>query len=316
MNRRNQILLGVLIVQLILVTVLLWPRTAVQSGSGDPLFTNLDQIVAFAVYDAAGTEIELRKEGDTWVLPEAGNYPCQSDQVTTFLDKISELQEERVVTKTQTSHDRLKVSDTAFERKIIFKWPDNSIRILYIGTSPSYQSVHVRADGQDQVYLATNLAATDAGAQAANWIDTTYFAVQADQIVQLTLVNANGTFTLGKDEAGAWVMAELPGQALNENNVTSLVNIIAALRMIKPLGKEEKPSYGLDTPNAVLTVQTQNEAGETQSYELRVGAKDEATQSYVMASSTSPYYVRVAEYTAANLVDRTYEDFMPVPETE
>ncbi len=55
------------------------------------------------------------------------------------------------------------------------------------------------------------------------------------------------------------------------------------------------------------------EAVET--YTLRVGAKDDEDNSYVVSSSESPYYVRVSNYTVKDFVERTRDDFLEQPPT-
>jgi hypothetical protein len=46
-----------------------------------------------------------------------------------------------------------------------------------------------------------------------------------------------------------------------------------------------------------------------------VGAQSEEDNSYVVSSSESPYYVRVADYTVENFVERVRDDFLELPPT-
>ncbi len=317
MNRTNQILAAVLVAQIVLVAVVFWPRPAASVASGQPLFPGVeaDQIVRMTVTDATGNQIKLAKSTGAWVLPEADDYPTQQNKVPELLAKIVALKTDRLVTKTPASHKRLKVADGTFERLIEVELADGATHRLYLGTSPSYGASHVRADGQNEVYLAS-LSTSEAGTQASSWVDTLYLSITQDQIVALTLENKNGRFEFEKDNAGAWTMKDLgPDETLNENNVTSMVTRVSSLRMLRPLGKIEQDDYGLDTPNAVIAVKTRDNEGNVKTYSLRVGAKSEEDNSFVVISSESPYYVRVSEYTVNDFVERTRDDFLELPPT-
>jgi hypothetical protein len=72
----------------------------------------------------------------------------------------------------------------------------------------------------------------------------------------------------------------------------------------------------MEAPNAVLVVHARGAEGTETIYTLLVGAQSEQDNSYVLKSSESPYYVRVAEYTAQDWVENTREDFLDRPEAE
>jgi hypothetical protein len=316
MNRRNQILVGILVLQLIVTAIILWPRPTA-TAEGESLFPGLDtsQIVGLTITDGSGQSLHLAKENGTWVLPEAGAYPVQADKVPEFLTKIADLKAERMVAQTSSSHARLKVADDDYERLVELEVSDGSRFQFYIGTSPSYSVSHVRAAGQDQVYLTSALSAQDAGAEASTWIDRTYLEIPRDQVVAVTLENANGTFAFAK-EGETWTMADLAeGETLNTTAVEGVVNRAAMVTMIEPLGTQEQDSYGLQSPSAVVTLHTQSDETGEQTYTLRVGAKNPDDNSYVVISSESPYYVRVSEFAVQDLVDKARDGFLELPPT-
>jgi hypothetical protein len=195
------------------------------------------------------------------------------------------------------------------------------VRTLYLGTSPSYNVSHVRAAGRDQVYLASGISGMDVGARVTNWVDTLYLSIAQDQVVSVTLENPNGSFEFQKDDAGEWTMSGLASdQTLNESAVSSLVTRVTSVRMLEPLGKDAQEGYGMADPNATVTVQTKAEDGSGKTIVLQVGAWTEgddqgAQASYVVKSSESPYYVRVAEYTAKDWVEKVRDGFLQQPPT-
>lgn len=316
MNRLNQILVGALVLQVIITAVILWPRPAT-TAEGESLFPGVEagQIVGLSITGGDGQTLQLAKEDGTWVLPGADGYPVQADKVPQLLDKITALRAERMVAQTGSSHARLKVASDEFERLVEIEMSDGTRHRFYVGTSPSYSVSHVRVDGQDQVYLTSELSAQDAGAQASNWIDRTYLEIPRDQIVGLTLENANGTFTFTK--AGeTWAMEGLSGgETLDQTAVGSIVNRAALVTMTEPLGKETQDSYGMQAPSAVVTLLASSDEGGDKTYVLRVGAQDPDSNSYVVISSESPYYVRVSEFAVKDLVEKAREGFLELPPT-
>ncbi len=325
MNKLNRILIIVLVLQLALVTTVLWPRSTT-TGEDQSLFPDLEtnRVVSVTITGAAGARIEMAKEGAGWVLPEADNYPVQGENMDSLLTKIAGLQTGQAVTETSSSHERLGVADNAFERRVEFHLDDGTLYTLYVGTSPSYGTIHVRAGGQDKVYLTSDLTMYDVGVLPTDWADRVYFSVPSDQVMGLTLENDNGVFKFIRFVSGGelmpaqevWSLTDItPEETLNPEAVTTLLTRVSSVSMIRPLGTEEKPEYGMDEPTAVVTLRTQSEEEGSKLYTLRVGAQDVENEGYVVSSSESPYYVRVSEYTVQSLIESTRQDFLEVPPT-
>jgi hypothetical protein len=325
MNRRNQILIAILVVQVIVAAVVLWPRSTASSGEAESLLPGVeaDRIVKLTVTGAEGERMQLTKTASGWVLAEADEYPCQEEQVGPLLTKLMALKADRLVTQTSGSHKRLKVAEDAFERRVELELADGTRHILFVGSSPTFGVAHVRADGQDEVYLTSELSAQDIGLEATAYVERIYFSVPQDAVVALTLENANGRFEFERvvtDAAGeasdTWTMEDLAAdEILKESPVRTLFNRAVSVSMRQPLGKEQEAAYGLDAPSAIVTIQTQSEEDGDRSYSFRVGAKNEAENTFVIISSESPYYVEVSGYTVQDFVEKTRDDFLELPPT-
>jgi hypothetical protein len=317
MSRTNQVLAALLALQIVIGVVVFWPRTA-SEATGALLYpdVDVDQVTRVTIADDAGNTIEMLRTDTGWVLAGTGDFPCNEDAVPQFLDKLLALTADRVVTETRASHERLGVAEDAYTRRIAFATADGTEYVLYLGTSPSYSVAHVRLADQDQVYLVSGLSSTDAGVRASSWIDTTYLTLTQDQVAELTIENANGTFVFAKNADGTWTMAGLAAdETLDESTVSLLVTRISSVRMLAPLGTIEDPAYALDDPAAVVTAVTRDEEGGSQTVVLAVGAQRDSDSAYVVKSSTSPYYVYVASYTMQDLVTTAREDLIALPET-
>ncbi len=312
LNRNQVILAVVLVAQVALSVLVFWPRRGTAGGS-EPFFAGLEdaEVVAMTVTDNEGKSITLRKVTGKWVLPSADDYPCDAGRITPLLDKVAALTTQRLVTRTDASHKRLKVATDDFLRRVELETADGASYMLYIGSSPSYGASHVRAEGRNETYLVGDLSQWDFGVNPVPWVDSTYFSVSQENIEQVTLMNANGTFTFGKDDEGNWTLVGLSEEEeLDTAEVNSVIGKVTSVLMNRPLGKEKLAEYGMDNPLAVVTLQKEDET-----ITVSFGAQDADDSTYVVNVSTSPYYVRVNEYNARPLVENTRSDFIKPPAT-
>lgn len=317
MNRQNQILSILLIIQLVIAAVVFWPRQPV-TASSEKLLAGLDvdKITRLTISDAQGQQIQLTKGANGWVLPQADDFPTLADKAPNLLNKLAAIKTNRLIAQTSASHKQLKVAAQDYERLIELESSDGTRYKLYLGTSAGYQNTHVRVEGQDKVYLAAGLAVADAPVQPSGWIDTKYFSIPQDQIVALTVENKNGRLEFEKDASGAWTLKGLAAdEQVNASAITSLVSRLASVTMLRPLGKTEQDAYGLKSPGAIVTIKTRDQGGTEKTAILRVGSKDSSDNSFVINYSESPYYVRVSGYTVQDFVDKARQDFLQAPPT-
>ena len=306
MNKLNQILIALVVVQIALAAFVFWPRPAAQAEVG-PLLSgfNAANVVGLTISDGDGHRVALTKSGDNWVLPEAGDFPVKADAVTPFLDKIGALTSNRLVAQNEISHQRLQVAQAQFNRLVEISLANGASHKLFIGSSAGAGATHVRVDDRPQVYLTADLTGWDANAQASAWIDTLYFTLPQTATVALTLQNQNGQFEFTKT-GDSWTMADLAdGETLKTDEITRLVNLASAIRLVEPIGRIEPADFGLAEPLAVVTLKTAD--GD---YTLQVGAKNPDTNNYVLKASNSPYYVWVAETAANDFVVKSRADFL------
>ncbi len=315
-KRHHKILAGILIAQIVLSVVIFWPRPST-AGQRDPLFADLDaeDVTAVTIEDAEGNVIEMEKVTGEWVLPEADQYPVKTDAVSGLLEKLTALTTGRLVTSSSTSHRRLQVSPDDFVRRIVFETSDGGRETLYLGSSPQYGSMHFRLEGQSDTYLTSELTTWNVNATTSTWINTQYQSVAQKDLERVTLENAQGTFAFERVDDETWTMSGLTEEeTLKQTQIEGLIRRAATVTMKGPLGKEERPSYGMDEPNAVVTLETADKT-----VTLRVGAKEADDASYVVKSSESDYYVHVVEASLKTLIESDREAFLekpPTPEAE
>jgi hypothetical protein len=312
MKRHQQILAGLLVVQIILTVVVFWPKPAA-SGEATPLFPDVqvEDVTSLFVADDQGNEILLSREDGEWVMPEAGNYPTRSGSVTSVLSKTVQLESGNLVARTPASHDPLQVAEDNFVRKVVMETSGGDSHVLYVGSSPRYSATHVRLEGQDETYLVSGLSTYELTATPNTWVDTSYVSVDNAELVEVTLENEHGTVTFVPEGENAWTLADLSDdETADSTQIRTLVNRASRLSLKQPLGLTEEPEYGLEAPNATVTM-VLSDTTET----LVVGAHDEEAASYVVKYSGAAYYVTAAETAVGQLVDATRESFLQAEPT-
>ncbi len=308
MKRTQQILAAILVLQLIITGVVFWPKPAATTGEGEPLFPDLsaEDIVALSITDDQGEEIQLEKSGESWVLPEADDYPAMASTITPVLGNILALDTGSLVAETAASHKQLQVAEDDFMRRIIFETADEETHTVYLGSAPRFSAAHFRLAGEDETYLTTDLTSWDLDPRVANWVDATYVSVPQAEVAEITVDNANGTFSLIKDEAGAWTLADLAeDEQVSESDVTNVVNKATSMVMVRPLGTSAQASYGLDDPAASVTLKTADDTITT-----NIAPQAEGETNVVVKTSNSDYYVRVAYANVKPLIEFAREDFL------
>ena len=313
MSRLNQILLIILIIQVALGLYLFWPQSTT-AGPGRSLLVDFsaDDVVGLTISDG-DNQLVLAKEGTGWVLPDKGDFPVNGETVMALLDKVQNVETGRLVTQTEGSHGRLQVAADTFNIRLDIARQDGSQDTLFLGSSAGAGANHVRANTQAEVYLTGEIAAFDANPQPATWIETLHFTTPQSTTVAITLENENGTFEFEK--AGEnWIMQDLAdGETLDPNAITTLLNQSHSIRMTEPVGLiSEVGDLSEEEIRTTVLIQSDDQT----IHRLQVGPQDSADNSYLFKTSTSPYYIRVSQFTGDNLVNKTREDFLQVPDAE
>lgn len=311
MNKLQRILIGILAVQLVLAVIVFLPKGQA-SERKSLLGVKAEEITGLTVTDDQGATVKLAKSGAAWTAPDAAGYPASTTEITSLLAKLVAVNTGRLVGQTAAAQTQLQVADGKFVRKLEIQTANGS-QTLYLGSAAGSDSTHVRLGGQNEVYLASDLATWGIAADLLSWIDPVYLSVPAADVTGFTLKNAHGEWAFEKDAAGNWTFPALAaGETLDASAVTALLNQVAGLRLTKPLGQTDDAAYGLAQPAAVVTLSAKT-ADQTKTYTLAVGAQDAGDKSYVVKSSESSYYVRVAEASAKGLVEQTRAGFLVQP---
>lgn len=264
LNRSNLILAAALLVQVILVALSVGARSGSQDRSAQPLLPDFeaDNVLELVIEDDLENTVTIARRAEVWVLPEADEFPVNSDQAESLLEGVAGLQTGRLVASNPANFARLEVADRDFRRKLSLVSAD-ATSALYLGGGAGADTVYVRLDGANQTYLGAGLSAWDASTQVSAWIDASYVDVPQVDVMRMKVTNANGSFEFARtfesafeQSDDAWRYLGLPdGATLEDTKLPGILRNAAALRMVEPLGLSALAEYGMDQPQATVEVE-------------------------------------------------------------
>jgi len=277
--KRSHLVLGVtLAVQVALILLLRSPFSA-SSGRQQPtlLLPSLQSLEAtrLQLEGAGDAQVTLVRDGEAWNLEQLDGFPADAKKVEELLHNLKGLQVRRPVVSSARYHAQFKVQDETHEGRVRVWGAAGSepAADLIIGSSPDYRTLNVRRAGADPVYEVRGLAAYDLRADAEAWIKKQLVAAEEQDVVELTLANAKGSFTLQKKD-GAWTVAAPArdqGRALDADRAAALVRAVTSLRLSEGAGRLDAAAQGLLAPAATVSVRwAGDEPGECT---IRFGAK-------------------------------------------
>lgn len=235
----------------------------------------------------------VNKDG-RWRLPEAGDFPADGARVTQLLDRLARLARGDVVAASHRAHERFKVGDAHFERRITLAKGDTPQATLYLGSSPALRRLHARRQGDDAVHIV-ELALFDLPLRVSDWQDKALLTLPPTEIAAIDL---DGLRIERAQQDAPWTARPLPeGMRVKSDAAARLSRQLADLRFDAVLGQEAKPEYGLKTP--LLQLKLTRRDGTTVDYLLGQAAGQE---SYTLKVSSHPEYFRIPNWTAEELL--------------
>jgi hypothetical protein len=305
MNIKNLILTILLVVQIVLIAFLYRPAE-INNAPDVELFENLafEKLEKIIITDDQSKELVLVKEKN-WVI-EPEKFPASQEKLDTVIAKIKALKSNRLVSKTKSSLNRLKVGEQIFSRRVNMTGKDFS-ETLYLGTAPIYKSIHVRKEGEQNVFLAKDLSAWELPADPDSWWQKKYLTLTPGEIIEIEVVNSAGKIHLVKDKEN-WKNKEEKAGNLDPSAVDSFLSEIAEIQISKYLTKDETPQE-IKNPAGEIKLKSK-----TKSIKLSISAKDEKNSEYTVKSSTLAFAGICSENELKDFLSKTISDFPKVPE--
>lgn len=321
MDRTQRLLLTVLSAQIVLIGLLQLVFPATRAAEKEQtLFPALASMTPQKVEidDGTGASVALDRMGGQWTLESPKGYPATASKVEKLIDDIEKLSAGRPVVSNRRNHAALKVADAEFERRVrIWEKPDGKPSAeLYLGSSPRFQTSHVRVGGKDPVYETSGLSSYDVPADPGSWIERNLVPIPADSVSAIGVSNGKGSFQLEK-KGGAWSVrapAARARAALDAQKVESLVRTLCGASLESPAGPDGDPSYGLGAPAATLAFTRTPAPGDTTSSAtllVRIGAPVPGKEgARYAARSGLGFAVTVPKYSVDRALEATLSELL------
>ena len=172
-------LVSVLAVLLGLQLLLAWGLTRddgdlVAPGGGQLLFSSLaaEAVEGLRLEGPDGEALVIRRRAPGWQLQDdsggGSEVPADAARVDALLDRLLALDSTGPVANSEAAHDRLRVSEEDFERRISFLGQAGELAVLYLGSAPDMRSVHARVAGESAVH-AVAISAWEVPVQPDSW---------------------------------------------------------------------------------------------------------------------------------------------------
>lgn len=240
--------------------------------------------------EAPGKEaLTLEKSEDRWQIANLAGFPASDPKVGDLLDKIQKIEKRLPVGTSETAATRFKVASDNFERRVTLEQgKDPGAQTAYLGDSPGFRRLFVRADGEQAVYEA-ELTLFDASERPDEWTDKSYLHLDAEKIQRLELPDA----ILERNE-GVWSLLDArEGEDLDKEAVDEALRGLANLDFRSVRVIKEGTGDGEDQPDMVLRVKL----GSDQTREFRL-EKGEESEDWVLKVSDEPYSFELFDYSA------------------
>jgi hypothetical protein len=225
--RRRLILL--LVMQLLLIIgVFAYQQNSNLKIDAKPLLeietTDIDRLV---IQDASN-KVSLQKSGTEWLLPDQ-QLPVDKQKLEDILQKLGAIQLTWPVTTTSSSHERFEVAGTKFQRRIELFQGGAKKADIWLGTSPGFKKIHVRREGENQVY-AVELTSFEFAVTEKDWLQKDLLAIKDVNVIRA------GDYEIQKSgDNWNFVNQDTSAGKVNAAKASELANAFNGLQIQEPV---------------------------------------------------------------------------------
>jgi hypothetical protein len=275
-------------------------------SQGPLLAFDAEQVTSVRIQGPDGEPAQVLKTEAGWIIPSLGGLPAAEQKLSGLLSKLGELEKGLPVATSDEALKRFKVAEDTFERKLTLESGDTRLATLFLGDSPGFRRLFVRADADSAVYEA-QLGLFDIPDKADDWSDRTLLHLEPEEIERISLSG----LILERTEDG-WRLADLAeGEEMDQEAVEQLVLDLANLDFLGVQGAEDAPTGARDS--TTTEIEATLKSGEA----VRFGVlKLPEGEDYLLEVSNRPQRFRLASYAAKDLIGVSRTDLLVTPEQE
>jgi len=231
----------ILVAQMVLVFALTSGNQQSSGAKSHEQLLKIDSttIDSIAISGAEKKTLTLKKNGDSWTLPE--HFAAQADaaKVEKLLSTLTGMTRPWPVAKTAAAAERFKVGEQNFERKLVFLNQGKPQETLLLGTSPGFRKIHARIAGEAPIYDIP-FSTFQASLKPEDWIDRQLLQLNAEDVSAIELPDCQLLRRDGKLELEKLTASE----QTNEKQVRKLLKQLTDLQIRDIYGKSEKQLPG------------------------------------------------------------------------
>jgi hypothetical protein len=259
LTRFHKILIGLLVAQLALIVIVFAFGGGEAAQVDKPLLAGFDasKVTHLQIFakDNPKVAVDLVKNGATWRIASAFDYPADDAKVTAVLGPIAKMAASAPIATQQARHAQLHVGDTEFERKLVITADGKDIT-LYLGSPAGSRRNAVRLGGDDRVYAVSGVTPYTAGTEPRQWMMTSYVNVPREDVTKLTITRDGSTAEFAHD-GDAW-KPSINGAAVTPDkgdtlDTTAIDGIVGAATNLEASAPAD-PKRDASKPTATITI--------------------------------------------------------------
>ena len=296
MNSRIEWLLGLALAQLVLIGLVVFSGALTEDDNAGFSVLEENQIEALVVSDQ-DSAIRIERGDAQWSVD---GYLGDADKISGVVEKVLALEAAWPVASSVSSAERFEVAENKYQRKLsFFDGEGETLESFYLGTSPSYQRVHARQVGSDDIY-SVKLSNYEFGLKTDDWLDKSLTKITGN-ITEVHLIGSEGQSSVEKSLVERDDVWEIGGQLADQ---AAAKNYVARFSNLRVLGIADK------TGKKISDVKVLADGKEVVYGLFAVFDNDGEVEDYILRSSAVEGSFRLAAYVAEQIL-LTDTDLLP-----
>jgi phage pi2 protein 07 len=186
MNRYLQILGMLIILQLIVSAVVLWPKSSKQQS--DAVFLNVPPAAVnnLVLADMQNNSLTLKKSAQGWEVQQNNTIaPANTEQVDALINALTRSPAGWPVSTSEDALGRFAVAENDYQWKVTVKSDNPAVtETIFLGTTVNSAKRHARHSNNSSVY-ALNYSLSDKAVNAKDWLKRDVLALSVQNLVSI-----------------------------------------------------------------------------------------------------------------------------------
>jgi len=265
---------------------------------------------------AKNSQWEAEKVEEEWFLRKPVEALAKKSQINDILYSLSNLKAKEFVVEEKTAEDAARFGLNRPQHEVTVDLPLESQK-LTITLSKREDKLYATSSLSTKIIQVEDSILSDLEKPVEDLREKKVFSFYTWEAKHVEV--QTGAFSLGasKDEEENWRLNTTPPEEADKDKIQSFLRKIEDLEAEAFIDPPFKPSdYGLDSPQATIIIQVQEDEEKTREMNLVVGKKEEGEQKVFVKNARFPYLFRVDAGFLEELPQKK-EDWKPaIAETE